>query len=142
MNNFPINRLSIKILPLLFLLTLPGITRATSFTEATQTLCNKIKSCTTIQLKQQQLPPAMMQMMTAMLDETCAKTIAPYARKATNAGLEKKAIACINSINALSCDALMNTSEAETSECRALEKAANEAGIDTSTQAYEIKNVQ
>lgn len=142
MKSLPINMLSIKNLPLLILLTLSSITSATSFTEATNTLCNKIKSCTTTQLTQQQLPPVMLQMMTAMLDETCAKTIAPYAEKATNAGLEKKAISCINSINFLSCNALMDTAKAETSECKALEKAANEAGIDTSTQAYGIRSTQ
>lgn len=133
---------TIKALPLLMLLTLPGIATANSLTEATNTLCSKIKSCTTAQLKQQQLPPAMLQMMTAMLDESCAKTITPYAKKATNAGLEKKAVACISSINSLSCEALMNTSKAETDECKALEKAANAAGVNTNTQASDIKIIQ
>jgi len=142
MKSSPANMPALKVVALLIFLTLPGISTASSLTEATKTLCSKIKSCTTAQLQQQQLPPQMLQMMTAMLDESCAKTIAPYANKATNAGLEKKAIACINSINALSCNALMNTSEAETGECRALEKAANDAGIDTNTQAYDINNIQ
>ena len=142
MKSLPASMLTIKALPLLILLTLPGIATASSLTEATNTLCSKIKSCTTAQLKQQQLPPAMLQMMTAMLDESCAKTIAPYADKATNVGLEKKAVACIKSINSLSCNALMNTSEAETDECKMLEKAANEAGVNTNIQASDIKIIQ
>ncbi len=133
LKHLPINRFSIKTLSLLIFLTLPSITSANSLTKATNTLCSKIKSCTTAQLTQQQLPPAMMEMMTSILDKTCAQTIAPYAELATNAGLEKSAIACLHSLNTLSCDALMNTKEAETSECKALEKAANEAGIDTGT---------
>lgn len=142
MKSLPTSMLTIKDLPLLILLTLPGIATANSLTEATNTLCIKIKACATAQLSQQQLPPAMLQMMTAMLDESCAKTIAPYADKATDAGLEKKAVACIKSINALSCNALMNTSEAETDECKVLEKAANEAGVNTNIQPSDIKTIQ
>ncbi len=134
------NIFTIKVL--LMLVTLPGIASATSLTEATNSLCTKIKSCATAQMKQQQLPPAMLQMMTAMLDETCASAISPYANKATNAGLEKKAVACIKSINSLSCSALMNTSEAETNECKSLERAANEAGINTNIEASDIKITQ
>lgn len=130
----PEYRLSAIALPLVLLLALSGMTRANSFTEATNTLCSKIKSCTTAQLAQQQLPPAMMQMMTAMLDDTCTQTIAPYAKQATNAGLENAAIACIDSINTLSCDALLKSKGAETKECLTLENAANEAGIDTNIQ--------
>jgi len=142
MKNLLVSMLTIKALPLLILLTLSGNATASSLTEATNTLCRKIKFCTTAQLKQQQLPPAMLQMMTTMLDETCAKTIAPYANKATNAGLEKKAVACIKSVNDLTCNALMNTSEAETDECKTLEKAANEAGVNTNIQASDIKIIQ
>jgi hypothetical protein len=142
MKSHTTNRLTLKALAPLILLTLPGIAYANSLTQATNTLCSKIKSCTTAQLKQQQLPPAMLQMMTAMLDESCAKTIAPYADKASNVGLEKKAVACIKSINALSCNALMNTSKAETGECKALEKAANEAGVNTNIQTSDIGIIQ
>jgi len=142
MKSLPTTMLTLKALSLLILFTLPGIAAASSLTEATNTLCSKIKLCATAQMSQQQLPPAMLQIMTAMLDESCAKTIAPYADKATNAGLEKKAVACIKSINALTCNTLMNTSEAETDECKVLEKAANEAGVNTNIQASDMKIIQ
>jgi len=135
----PSNFLTSQALLLLFTLTLPGIASASSLTEATNTLCIKIKSCATAQMQQQQLPPAMLQMMTAMLDETCAKTIAPYADKATDAGLEKKVIACIESIHSHSCSALMQGSAGETRECKTLESAANAAGINTKIDAPDIK---
>ncbi len=138
-NTTPAMTPSFKSLALLFILTLPGVGVATSLNEATSTLCVKIKSCATAQLQQQELPPAMLQMMTALFDETCANTITPYADKATNAGLEKKAVACIESINRLSCDTIMNHSGSETDECKALEKAAQQAGINTDIDAKEFE---
>ena len=139
MKTRPTNILTTKALLLLFTLTLPGITTATSLNEATDTLCRKIKSCASAQLEQQDLPPAMLQMMKAMFEETCASMISPYADQATNAGLEKKAIACIESINSLSCTSLMQNSGGETAECKALEAAANEAGINTKVDLSDIK---
>ncbi len=129
---------AIKILMLVLIPALSGLSTAATLSNATNTLCTKIKSCATVQMQQQQLPPAMQEMMSAMLDETCTKTISPYADKATNAGLEKKAVACIESINRLSCGTLMQGSEVNTKACKALEKAANDAGIDTSIDAADI----
>lgn len=137
-NNTPAIVPSIKSLALILTLALPAVGAATSLNEATDTLCVKIKACATAQLKQQDLPPAMLQMMTAMFDETCTSTIAPYADKATNAGLEEKAIACIESINKLSCSTIINRAGSETGECKALEKAAQQAGIDTDIQAEDL----
>jgi len=135
----PVTISIIKALLLLSTLTLSSIATATSLNEATDSLCRKIKSCATAQLEQQDLPPAMLQMMKAMFDETCASMISPYADKATDAGLEKKAIACIESVNTLSCSALMQDSGGETAECKTLEKAANQAGIDTNIDISDIK---
>ncbi|PCJ35039.1 MAG: hypothetical protein COA75_11690 [Cellvibrionales bacterium] len=139
MKTRPVTTPTVKALLLLFALTLPGITTATSLNEATDNLCRKIKSCATTQLAQQDLPPAMLQMMKAMFDETCASMISPYADKATDAGLEKKTIACIESINTLSCPALMQDSGGETAECKTLERAANQAGINTNIDINNIK---
>ena len=135
----PSNFLTVKALLLLSALILPSIASATSLNEATDTLCRKIKSCASAQLEQQDLPPAMLQMMKAMFDETCASMISPYADKATNAGLEKKAIACIASINTLSCTNLMQNSGGETAECKTLEAAANEAGINSRVDLSDLK---
>ena len=139
MKALPSHFLTTKALLLLSTLILPGIASATSLNEATDTLCRKIKSCASAQLEQQDLPPAMLQMMKAMFNETCASMISPYADKATNAGLEVKAIACIESINTLNCTSLMQNSGAETTECKALEAAANEAGINTKADLSDIK---
>jgi len=131
MKNHTTNRLTIKALPLLILFALPGIGGATSLNQATNKLCDKIQSCARAQMAQQDLPPAMEQMMTAMFEQSCTSIIAPYADQATNAGLEKKAVACINSINTLSCGTIMTATGSKTAECKTLESAAREAGIDT-----------
>ena len=136
--SFTPNRLTIKALSLLILLTLPSIGTATSLNQATDKLCDKIKSCATAQMSQQNLPPAMQQMMTVMFEQSCTSIIAPYADKATNAGLEKKAVACISSINSLSCGAIMTATGSKTAECSTLESAAHEAGIDTNIQAEDL----
>ena len=132
------NRLTIKALPLFILLTLPSIGTATSLNQATDKLCDKIKSCARAQMAQQALPPAMQQMMTAMFEQSCTSIIAPYADQATNAGLEKKAVACIGSINSLSCGTIMTATGSKTAECETLESAARQAGIDTDIQAEDL----
>jgi hypothetical protein len=130
--------LSLKALPLLIGFALPNTGGATSLNEATNTLCDKIKSCAMLEMAQQELPPGMEQMMTAMFEQSCTSIIAPYAGKATNAGLEKKAVDCINSINKLSCGVVMTASGSQTAACKALENAARQAGIDTNIQAEDL----
>lgn len=130
--------LTIKVLPLFILLALPSIGAAISLNQATNTLCDKIKSCARAQMAQQDLPPAMQQMMATMFEQSCTSIIAPYADKATNAGLERKAIDCISSINNLSCGAIMTATGSKTAECSTLETAAQQAGIDTNIQVEDL----
>lgn len=102
-------------------------TFASNLSEATNELCQKMKSCGQEQLKQQDLPPEMAQMMEGMFDGMCQSMIAPYVQSTENAGLESKAIACVESINAKSCAEIMNNNGGETQACKDFEKAADEA---------------
>ena len=138
MKNHTTNKLTIKALPLFILFALPNIGHTTSLNQATNKLCEKIKSCAKAQMAQQNLPPAMEQMMTAMFEQSCTSIIAPYADQATNAGLEKKAVACISSINSLSCGVIMTATGSKTAECKTLESAARQAGIDTDIKAEDL----
>jgi len=104
---------------------------ASDMAEASSTICQKVKSCGTAQLESQGLPPEMVVMMKSMFDGMCETMIAPYIMKTTDAGLEKKAIACLDTINTMSCDDLMNGQGNETQECKEFKKAADEAGIET-----------
>jgi hypothetical protein len=100
---------------------------ATSLTEATDELCQTIKTCGQEQLKQQNLPPEMAQMMEGMFDGMCQSMVAPYVLSTKDAGLEDKAIACLESFNSKSCDELMNNNGGDTPECKDFQKAADEA---------------
>lgn len=127
-----------KAFTILLVLALPSFAAATSLNQATNKLCDKIKSCAKSQMAQQNLPPAMQQMMADMFEQSCTSSIAPYAEKATNAGLEKKAVACISSINSLSCGTIMTATGSKTAECSTLESAARQAGIDTNIRAEDL----
>lgn len=130
--------LTLKALSLLICVALPSIGNASNLNQATSKLCDKIKSCAMQEMAEQDLPPGMEQMMTAMFEQSCTSIIAPYAGKATNAGLEQKAVACINSINKLSCGTVMSATGSKTEECKSLESAARQAGIDTDIQAEDL----
>lgn len=100
---------------------------ADDLAEATDKLCEKMKSCGQQQLKEQNLPPEMAQMMEGMFDGMCQTMVAPYVLSTKDAGLEDKAIACLESFNNKSCDELMKNNGGDTDECKEFEKAANEA---------------
>ena len=107
------------------LLTAPG--HARDLSEATQQLCEKIKTCGQQEIAKQDIPPEMRQMMEGMFSGMCQSMVAPYVVSAQHAGLEKKAIACIESIETKSCSDLMDNNGAETEECKELEAAAEKA---------------
>jgi len=94
-------------------------------------LCDKVKSCALAEVKAQGLPEGMVQMMVGMFEGMCATWVEPYAATVDKAGLEDKAIACIDSVVSESCAALMKAKGAfRTKECDEFEQAADEAGVD------------
>ena len=100
---------------------------ARSLSEATTQLCEKIKTCGQKAIAEQDIPPEMRQMMEGMFSGMCQSMVAPYVVSAQHAGLEKKAIACIESIETQTCTNLMENDGAETPECKELEAAAEKA---------------
>ena len=120
-----------KLLFTIFILsTFSYASNASDMSEASNTICQKVKTCGTAQLESQGLPPEMVVMMKSMFDGMCETMIAPYITQTTDAGLEKKAIACLDTINTMSCEDLMKGQGNETQECKEFEKAADEAGIE------------
>ena len=118
-------------LGLLVSIATPTFVMADDIAESSQRICKKVKSCGITQLEDQGIQPEMVEMMKSMFDGMCTTMVAPYIQRANDAGLEKKGIACLDAIEAMSCDELMN-GEAENNEaCQELEKAADEAGIST-----------
>lgn len=99
--------------------------------EATVKLCTKIKTCSLAEIEKQNLPEEMATVMTAMFDGMCQTWVKPYAQTLGNAGLEKKAEACIDSMVSQSCQTLMEAEgEFTSAECEEFKRAADEAGVD------------
>jgi hypothetical protein len=82
--------------------------------------CEKIKTCTLAQMEGQDIPPEMEEMLTPLIDKMCTEMMASVDTSNSDKSLEEEGIACMDSMTALSCDALMS-GKAETKECAALE---------------------
>lgn len=102
-------------------------TQARNLNEATDELCVKIKTCGQEQLKSQGIPPEMQQMMSGMFDTMCKSMTEPYLVSTKDAGLEKMAIACVDSFVTKSCKAIMEGAGGSTPECDEFEAATKEA---------------
>lgn len=119
-----------KLALIIFILSISiNTSNARDISEASNVICEKVKTCGTAQLETQGLPPEMVVMMKAMFDGMCETMIAPYIIKTADAGLEEKAIACLDSISSMSCEHLMEGQGNETEECEEYKQAAEDAGI-------------
>ena len=115
------------ILVLIACLSLNSIAHATELSDRVGELCQKMKVCGQEELAKQDLPPEMAQMMEGMFSGMCQAMVAPYVVSAQNAGLEKKAVACLDSFMDKSCQELMQNDGGDTEECQEFQKAADEA---------------
>ena len=113
-----------KFMSLLVIFLFSGVANATGLSDATTTVCDKVKLCGTAQLERQQLSPDLEAMLTLMVNGMCEAIVAPYVSQAINAGLEQKAVACLETLDAMSCDQLLDGGGNESKACQELEKAA------------------
>lgn len=99
---------------------------ATDFEKASTRLCDKIQQCAYDELEsQQQLNDQMRQMIDGVVDSMCKQ----YLQKTDQleAGeTEQAAVACLDSLSALSCDALQGGQPA-TPACKKFEKMAGQS---------------
>lgn len=94
-------------------------------------MCEKIKGCGMIELKNQGLSEEMQNMMVGMFDGMCKTMFAEHIKTVGQKGLEEKAEACIDSMVAADCDELLNEEEQfKTKQCDEFEQAAEAAGVD------------
>lgn len=91
----------------------------------TRQFCEKIKTCALAQIQGEEIPPEMEEMLVPMIDSMCKEMISSVDEMRGDKALEADAAACMNSMSALSCDAIMS-GEAETKACMALEKKAEQ----------------
>ena len=96
--------------------------------DVAEDLCETIKSCAMESIAKEDLTPEMRQMMEPMLTNMCDGMRARVGVVPQGHGLQAPAIACMRSMQSLSCDAFRNGEQIETPECAAYEKAAGTAG--------------
>lgn len=106
---------------------LSSTAQSRTLTEATETLCSKMRQCGEAELAKQELPPEMRQAMQGMFSGMCQAMIAPYLISTKDAGLEDKATACLDSFVDKSCEDLMENRASETEECEEFQAAAEAA---------------
>lgn len=109
----------------LVFISFSGLTLASSLENKLDALCENIKSCAMKSLEGTQFPPEMKSMMEAQFSMMCQ----PMRQKFNDAGMQgtmlKKAEACIESMNKLSCDQLTD-GQNDTVECQDFQKYAEE----------------
>lgn len=101
---------------------------ADDITSAATELCEKVKSCALAQIKEQELTPEMKQMMQPMLDNMCATMQSRVGEVDTGHTLHDPALACMRSMEKLSCQQMMNPEQVQTSECEEYEKLLRASG--------------
>ena len=88
-------------------------------------LCEKLKACATAEIAEEDLTDEMRQMMQPMLDNMCANMQARVEAVPRGHGLYEPAVACMRSMQALSCEE-MQTSQVNTPECQEYETKARD----------------
>jgi len=111
-------------LVILFLGIVPAV-MAADFESQSLQLCEKIKSCALAELEGQELSADMKSMVMSSMDGMCDMMAAQYSSAEKNTELHQQAVACMDSLSSLSCEALME-GDSRTPACIELEKRAAE----------------
>lgn len=98
---------------------------------AAMQLCEKVKSCALAQVAEEDLTPEIRQMMQPMLDNMCADMRSSMGEVPAGHPLYQPALACMRSMENLTCEMMQDSERMETAECKAYEKLAREASIDS-----------
>lgn len=99
--------------------------------DAAQGLCEKVKSCAIAQMEGQEITPEIRQMMQPMLDSMCAQVRGRVGEVPAGHPMYKPAVACMESMNSLSCDRMQDAAQVITPECEEYEKLARESDANT-----------
>lgn len=108
------------------LLAMPAC--ADDFTDAAVGLCEKVKSCAMQQIATEELTPEVRQMMQPMLENMCSDMQASIGEVPTGHPLYQPAIACMRSMEQLSCERMQDSSGMQTPECDKYRQLAEQQG--------------
>jgi len=97
---------------------------ADEYTDASLALCEKVKSCALAQMDSQEITPEVRQMMQPMLDNMCTSMLASVPEVAKDHAMYEPAVACMNSLDALSCEEIQGEEGSKTDACMEYEKMA------------------
>jgi len=93
-------------------------------------LCEKIKSCAVAEIDKQQISPDERAAILNVFDTQCIASVQKYEKDVGAAGLEGKAHACLDSLQAQSCNTLIaGNGPVTTPTCTDFENSAKAAGI-------------
>ena len=98
--------------------------QADNMADATLRLCEKIKSCALAQIAQEDFTPEMRQMMEPMLNGMCVRVQSQVTDVPTGHPLYGPALACMQSMDSMTCESLRDGQTIKTPECEAYEKEA------------------
>jgi hypothetical protein len=99
-------------------------TLADDYTDASLALCEKVKSCAIAQMGEQEITPEVRQMMQPMLDNMCTSMLANLPEVAKDHATFKPAMACMSSLEALSCEEMQGQNGSATPACKEYEELA------------------
>lgn len=108
-------RTALITMALLAVAVLPA--RADNLEQASQELCEKVKACALAQMSEEDLTPETRQMMQPMLDNLCANIRDQISQVPAGHPHYAPALACMRSMEALSCDDMANSGRLHTPEC-------------------------
>lgn len=115
---------------LLCLVSLVPTAHADELADAAQALCEKVKSCAMAQMDGQEITPETRQMMQPMLDSMCAQVRGKIGEVPTGHPLYQPAVACMQSMNSLTCESMQEAGDMVTPACEEYENLARETGED------------
>ena len=100
---------------------------ANELTDAATGLCENIKQCTLAQMGDADLTPEMREMIEPMVNSMCDAMRAGIEEVPTNHELYQPAVACMQSMSALSCADFQDGDKVQTEECESYQAKAEAA---------------
>ena len=122
------NKARLALLPVLSMLCVYAA--ADDLGEAAQGLCDAVKRCAMEQIDREDLTPEMREMMEPMLENMCITMQANVQQVPVDHPLYQPAVACMRSLESLSCAEMQAPDRTTTPACQEYEKLANEMGGD------------
>ena len=116
-------------LSFVFLLLFANLANAEKVVEMSEAVCAKVKACGIEQIAEQQIPEEMQAAVVTLFEGMCATMVAPYIDRSIEAGLEDQAVACLEAVEAQSCDELVDSGADEIPVCQEYKEAAEAAGV-------------